>query len=158
MKNGANRLLVEVGETGFEVVVAKGEYPFGELRIALSANRLARGLSDIALLYASTRGETTAKLREHLTEHFGASQAPSPQCEFCKLQGKLLAAEGRRRLSDREQRQRSLPPVRVLPEGASGAAIERAFAHAAKRDAERLRRLPRLNGAKVGRDTDGVWF
>ena len=152
-----NRLLVEVGETGFEVIVPKGEYPFGELRIPLTPNRLTRGLSDIALLYAATQGETTAKLREHLTGHFAPSAQPSPRCEFCKLQGKLLAAEGRRRLSEREDRTRQVPPVTVLREGASGAAIERAFAHAAKRNAERLRKLPRLNGVKLGRDTD-VWF
>ena len=158
MHINTNRLLMEVGETSFDVVLPQGEYPFGELRIPLTPNRLARGLSDITLLLNATSGVVTSGLRTHFAAHFAPSQAPSPKCEFCKLQGKLLAAEGRNRLSEREQRDRAKPPqVTVLREGATGAAIERAFAHAAKRDAERLRKLPRLNAAKPGRDTD-AWF
>ena len=157
----AARLRIEVGETDFDVCIPTDEYPFGEMRVTLSANRLARGLSDIVLLRAATTNVTTAGLREHLTRHFGTSQAPDAKCEFCKLQGRILAAEGRRRLSEQEQRQRAVPPVTHLREGASGAAIERAQRAAELREAERLRRLPRLQGAgrkSASGDTEGVWF
>jgi hypothetical protein len=159
MQTNSNRILVEVGETGFEVIATTPGGTPGELRVALTPNRLARGLSDIALLLAATRGEVTSGLRSHLTGHFAPSARPDAKCEFCKLQGRILAAEGRRRLTEREQRDRAKPPqVTVLRTGATGAAGERAFEHAAKREAERLRKLPRLNGVKVGRDTEGVWF
>ena len=153
------RVVIEVGETDFDVCIPTDEYPFGELRVTLSANRLARGLSDIALMRAATRNVMTPALREHLTRHFVASQAPDAKCEFCKLQGRILAAEGRRRLSEREQRDRAKPPqVTVLREGASGAAIERAQRASEARESERLRRLPKLNSVKQGRDTEGMWF
>jgi hypothetical protein len=158
MRANSNRLLVEVGEVGFEVILPKGEGE-EELRVPLTPNRLARGLSDIVLLLASTDSRMTSGLREHFTGHFSAAQAPIANCEFCKLQGRLLAAEGRRRLSEREQRDRAKPPqVTHLREGATGAAIDRAFARAVKLEAVRVRRLPRLNGMKAYRDTVGVWF
>ncbi len=157
----AARLRIEVGETDFTVIIPTDEGE-EELHIMLTPGRLARGLSDIALLRAATTNVTTAGLREHLTRHFGTSQAPDAKCEFCKLQGRILAAEGRRRLSEREQRDRAKPPqVTMLREGASGAAIERAQRAAELRESERLRRLPRLQGAgrkSASGDTEGVWF
>jgi len=143
-------LQVEVHDTCFTIIV-------GDIALDVRHGRLERAASDIVLLLASVGDTVTPGLRTHLVEHFGAAQAPAAKCEFCKLQGKLLAAEGRKRLTEREDRLRQVPPITHLREGASGAAIERAFEHAAKRDAERLRRLPRLNGAKAGRDTE-AWF
>lgn len=154
----AARLRIEVGETDFDVCIPTDDGE-AELHLTLTPGRLARGLSDIALLRAATRNVMTPALREHLTRHFGTSQAPDAKCEFCKLQGRILAAEGRRRLSEREQRDRAKPPqVTVLREGATGAAIERAQRAAELRESERLRRLPKLNSVKQGRDTEGVWF
>jgi len=157
MPHNTNRILVEVNETSFGVILSQGEYPFGELRVPLSPNRLARGLSDIALLLAATGGEMTPGLRTHLKEHFGASQAPSPKCEFCKLQGRILAAEGRRRLNEREDRARSIPPIEVIRPGLSGEGLARALRASETREAERLRKLPRLQGARAGKDSD-AWF
>jgi len=147
-------LQVEVHDTTFTVVVT-------DVALDVRHGRLERSLSDIALLLASVGGVVTSGLRMHLTEHFGAGQMPLAKCEFCKLQGKILAAEGRRRLSEREQRDRAKPAqVTVLRAGLSGAGLERALRSADLREAERLRRLPRLNGAGRNRsgDTEGVWF
>ena len=152
------RVVIEVGETDFDVCIPTDDGE-AELHLTLTPGCLARGLSDIALMRAATRNVMTPALREHLTRHFVASQAPDAKCEFCKLQGRILAAEGRRRLSEREQRDRAKPPqVTMLREGASGAAIERALRSADLREAERLRRLPKLNSVKQGRDTEGMWF
>ena len=145
-------LQVEVHDTTFTVIVA-------DVAIDVHHGRLERSLSDIALLLASVGGTMTPGLRTHFTEHFSVGQTPQAKCEFCKLQGRILAAEGRRRLSEREQRDRAKPPqVTVLRTGLSGAGLERALRSAEVREAKRLRKLPRLNGAKVGRDTEGVWF
>ena len=62
-------------------------------------------------------------------------------------------------ISDREQRDRAKPAqVTVLRTGLSGTGLERALRASEVREAERLRRLPKLNSMKPGRDTEGVWF
>jgi hypothetical protein len=147
-------IALEVGDTSFTLRI-------GDIVLEAAHGRLARAATDTTLLLASTGGTLTPKLRAHFTEHFGPSQLPSGQCEFCKLQGKLLAAEGRRRLTEREQRDRAKPPqhgVTVLRTGLSGAGLERAARASEVREAERLRKLPKLNHIKPGRDTEGVWF
>jgi hypothetical protein len=145
-------ITVEVREKDFVAQV-------GDTRIVLPSNRLARGLNDIALLVAAASGIMTPGLQTHLTEHFGPDQAPSGKCEFCKLQGRILAAEGRRRLSDREDRARAIPPTTLVREGLTGSAISDALKRAEIREAERVRRLPKLGGKAPRKgDTTDVWF
>ena len=153
--------LVEPRERDFAVSVGDEVAEGGPLTLAVAPAKLARTLGDLAIALRATGGVLTEGLRRHLTEHDGV---PLGSCQFCRLQGRVLAAEGRRRLRDEEHNARRMSPVITqLPLGATAAGAARAAwdreERAAQREAARKRALPRLNAAK--RSTDGdtdVWF
>lgn len=156
---------VGLDDSDFEVTIwgtapRGGQGGTAPVHLRFAPPKLATGLSDITVLLNATRGELTPDLRTHFAEHFGGGQYGTGSCGFCKLQGKILAALGRRPLNDAEHRARAVPPPlepRLCAFGASHANEVRAAQGAAAREAERLRKLPRLNGLKPG-DTTGVVF
>ena len=133
-----------------------------------------RELGDIALLLASASGTLPAKLREHFTDHFAPGAPVGVGCQFCKLQGRVLAAEGHRRLREEEHSRRAIPAqgaegaqseVRRVALGLTAGGQARAKRDAETREAERKARAernrPRLGGkaARLGSgDTTDVWF
>jgi len=135
-------------------------------RIPLHRNRIERELSDIALLLASASGTLPAKLREHFTEHFAPGAPIGHTCQFCKLQGRVLAAEGHRRLRDDEHSRRAIPAqgqseVRHIALGHTSLGAARADRDRADRAAERAARLaknlPKLPKLGQGDTTDVVF-
>jgi len=123
---------------------------FGPLRLALTRGREGRELEELHILLAGTGGEVGEALQTHILEHFRQDQIPSGTCPFCKLQGRILAAEGRRRLSEREV---ARAKITLVPRGVTGEAIMAAEERALERARERARRLPRLN-----KGAGDVWF
>ena len=106
------------------------------LRFALP--KLAVGLSDIEMLLRATSGALTAELRMHFAEHFGAGQYGLGACGFCKLQGKVLAAQGRRPLRGDEMRAAAIAP------GVTAFGLERARESREAAQERREARKPQL--------------
>lgn len=113
--------------------------------LAVAITRL-RDLEEIHILLTATGGRVTEKLREHFADHFARGALPSPSCEFCKLQGKILAAEGRRRLREEETR---AARITFVPRGVTGEKILAAEARAAK---------PRETRIALAKGSENAWF
>ena len=113
----------EVAVADNEFVVTFGGEARGEAPVTLrfAPAKLAPGLSDIEMLLRATSGVLTPALRGHFAEHFGAGQYGLGACGFCKLQGQVLAASGRRPLRADEMR----AAAKVVPQGLTAFGLER---------------------------------
>ena len=151
--SGNQRILVEVRERDIVAVLRDA---FGdEVLIPLEPLRVGRQLGEMSILLATCGdgdGTISEGLQRHFEEHFGSSQVPSGKCEFCKLQGKILASGGRRRLTEREDAKRVIPaqgeasakPVVFIREGVTSRAAEEHERRVAEREAARARQQPTL--------------
>ena len=134
------RICVEVSANEYIAVLGTTD----STRVQLDSVRMSHELSDLAMLLTVTSNIVTSALREHLENHFTKGAPPSGTCAFCKLQGKILAGQGRKRLSESDEQRRKVPPVTTLREGATHQGeVDSAKAREA-RETERLRRLPKL--------------
>ena len=124
---------VELHDTEFVVA-------FGDVRLRFAPAKLASGLSDIGLLLQATSGAITPELRGHFAEHFGQGQYGLGGCGFCRLQGKVLAAQGRRPLRAEEIR----AAARAIPQGQTAFGLERARESREAASAHREARKPQL--------------
>jgi hypothetical protein len=113
--------------------------------VTVTLTRL-RDLEDAHILLTGAGGRVTSKLREHFAEHFARGALPSPSCEFCKLQGKILAAEGRRRLREEETR---AARITLVPKGVTGEKILAAEARAGKSRETRI---------VLAKGSENAWF
>lgn len=152
------RICVEVSANEYVAELARSGGEAGEsVRVLLNPLRLAAELSDLAMLLTVTSGFMTSALREHLENHFTKGALPSGGCAFCKLQGKILAGQGRKRLSESDEQRRKVPPVTTLREGATyQGEVDSAKAREA-RETERLRRLPKLGKGGAISDPTGLF-
>jgi len=147
--------------------------------VPLAPSHLAGDLDDLAIMLQATSGTLTPTLRRHLEEHFARGSAPSGGCAFCKLQGRVLAGQGRRRLGEEEHAKRVIPAqggggagsealattatfgVTRIADGATYAAAVRAERRAALRAQERKRGQVRLGGkggtGVSGTDLEGLF-
>ena len=110
-----------------------------------------RALADAHLIVAAF-GDPAAfgALPPRIAAHFVES-VPDAQCPACKLLGRVLAAQGRRRPTDAEHRAASIVPIGVTRDGLDKAAAERV-----KREADRAKYAPQL--ARVARDAPADLF
>ena len=113
--------------------------------VTVTLTRL-RDLEEAHILLTGAGGRVTEGLREHFAEHFARGALPSPSCEFCKLQGKILAAEGRRRLRDEETR---AARITLVPKGVTGEKILAAEARAGKSRETRI---------VLAKGSENAWF
>ena len=113
--------------------------------VTVTLTRL-RDLEEAHILLTGAGGRVTSKLREHFAEHFARGALPSPSCEFCKLQGKILAAEGRRRLREEETR---AARITLVPRGVTGEKILAAEARAGKSRETRI---------VLAKGSENAWF
>ena len=128
---------VELHDTEFVVA-------FGDVRLRFAPAKLASGLSDVGMLLRATQGDVTPELRTHFAEHFGQGQYGLGGCGFCKLQGKVLAAQGRRPLRAEEMR----AAARAVPQGQTAWGEERNARAREAAQERRAARVPQLAGSR----------
>ena len=140
-------------DTEFEVLLRDGGGGGGgggggeaPVRLRFAPAKLASGLSDIGVLLRATSGALTPGLRGHFAEHFGGGQAGTSGCGFCKLQGKILTAQGRRPVTPEEHR----AAAKVVPQGRTAFGALHAASSRAEAAERRAARAPQLAASKRG--------
>ena len=134
-------------DTEFEVLLRDGGGGGGgeaPVRLRFAPAKLASGLSDIGVLLRATSGALTPALRGHFAEHFGGGQAGTSGCGFCKLQGKILTAQGRRPVTPEEHR----AAAKVVPQGRTAFGALHAASSRAEAAERRAARAPQLAASK----------
>lgn len=72
----------------------------GMAHVTLDPGRVERQLHDIDMLFTAASCRVPYALHKHLENHFTRDARSDATCHFCKLQGKILAAQGRHRPPD----------------------------------------------------------
>ena len=94
------RIPVEFDASQGYMILYEDDSDEAEFRVPLTRGREGRDLEEASLLLAVTDGRVTSKLREHLLHH---SRVGEGGCQFCKIQGRILAAQGRNRLGEKDR-------------------------------------------------------
>lgn len=111
------------------------------VEITLRKGHAERDLEEAHILLRAAGGQATEGLRRHFEAHWTRGSAGQNGCGFCKLGGRILASEGRRKPSEAELARANITVVAV---GVTKEGMDRSAYPCAEREKARLAKLPFL--------------